>query len=250
MCGCLFCWLCLQEISDVHFLRSAQGSGPSWGCCDAGPWAQPGAVGQGWGPARAMCSWVWGRLGPGAGWHHPTDGLPGGGSGLGDLMSRSPVGVPQGKGGCAGVCQDLLPHPHSCPCSPSGCTFWGKRPWSRSRRILWQLGMVLGAPVVISLVAGIAVPVITVGIPIYMGRKVLQGSLASPSSNSPPCLAAPRQTRSALPCPQPAPVLPPPQPFLVRCSVLPSPTHSACSGAGVGERRKGSGSPGLFSRDT
>uniref|UniRef100_A0A669PLR1 RBR-type E3 ubiquitin transferase n=1 Tax=Phasianus colchicus TaxID=9054 RepID=A0A669PLR1_PHACC len=26
VCGCLFCWLCLQEISDVHFLRSV------WGC--------------------------------------------------------------------------------------------------------------------------------------------------------------------------------------------------------------------------
>uniref|UniRef100_A0A8C3QAM0 RBR-type E3 ubiquitin transferase n=1 Tax=Geospiza parvula TaxID=87175 RepID=A0A8C3QAM0_GEOPR len=77
VCGCLFCWLCLQEISDVHFL------------------------------------------------------------------------------------------------SPSGCTFWGKRPWSRTRRILWQLGMVLGAPMVISLAAGVAVPVITIGIPIYMGRKVL-----------------------------------------------------------------------------
>ncbi|KAM4680632.1 E3 ubiquitin-protein ligase RNF19B-like isoform 3-T4 [Amazona ochrocephala] len=75
VCGCLFCWLCLQEITDVHFL------------------------------------------------------------------------------------------------SPSGCTFWGKRPWSRTRKILWQLGMVLGAPMVISLVAGIAVPVITIGIPVYMGRK-------------------------------------------------------------------------------
>lgn len=27
VCGCLFCWLCLQEISDVHFLRSVQGCG-------------------------------------------------------------------------------------------------------------------------------------------------------------------------------------------------------------------------------
>lgn len=30
----------------------------------------------------------------------------------------------------------------------------------------------LGAPVVISLIAGLAIPVIIVGIPIYMGRKV------------------------------------------------------------------------------
>lgn len=64
--------------------------------------------------------------------------------------------------------------------SPSGCTFWGKRPWSRTRKILWQLGMVLGAPMVISLVAGIAVPVITIGIPVYMGRKVLAGGPGVP----------------------------------------------------------------------
>ncbi|KAM3676414.1 E3 ubiquitin-protein ligase RNF19B-like isoform 2-T2 [Ammospiza maritima maritima] len=93
VCGCLFCWLCLQEISDVHFL------------------------------------------------------------------------------------------------SPSGCTFWGKRPWSRTRRILWQLGMVLGAPMVISLAAGVAVPVITIGIPIYMGRKVLGQSRRSSLSGCQQCLS-------------------------------------------------------------
>nr|XP_033792544.1 E3 ubiquitin-protein ligase RNF19A-like isoform X1 [Geotrypetes seraphini]XP_033792545.1 E3 ubiquitin-protein ligase RNF19A-like isoform X1 [Geotrypetes seraphini]XP_033792546.1 E3 ubiquitin-protein ligase RNF19A-like isoform X1 [Geotrypetes seraphini]XP_033792547.1 E3 ubiquitin-protein ligase RNF19A-like isoform X1 [Geotrypetes seraphini] len=80
VCGCLFCWLCLKEITDVHFL------------------------------------------------------------------------------------------------SPSGCTFWGKKPWSRSRKILWQVGMLLGAPMVISLAAGIAIPVIIIGIPIYMGRKMFNQS--------------------------------------------------------------------------
>ena len=25
--------------------------------------------------------------------------------------------------------------------SPSGCTFWGKKPWSRKKKIMWQLGM-------------------------------------------------------------------------------------------------------------
>lgn len=25
--------------------------------------------------------------------------------------------------------------------SPSGCTFWGKKPWSRKKKILWQLGV-------------------------------------------------------------------------------------------------------------
>jgi len=58
------------------------------------------------------------------------------------------------------------------PHSPSGCTFWGKKPWSQTRKVLWQVGMLLGAPVVISLIAGIAIPVIIVGIPIYMARKV------------------------------------------------------------------------------
>ncbi|XP_077638641.1 E3 ubiquitin-protein ligase RNF19B isoform X1 [Lonchura striata] len=104
VCGCLFCWLCLQEISDVHFLRS---------------------------------------------------------------LGSAPL----------------------CPHSPSGCTFWGKRPWSRTRRILWQLGMVLGAPMVISLAAGVAVPVIAIGIPIYMGRKVLGQSRRSSLSGCQQCLS-------------------------------------------------------------
>ncbi|XP_077186088.1 E3 ubiquitin-protein ligase RNF19B-like [Paroedura picta] len=93
VCGCLFCWLCLREITDVHFL------------------------------------------------------------------------------------------------SPSGCTFWGKKPWSRTRKLLWQLGMVLGAPMVISLVAGIAVPVITLGIPIYMGKKVLSHGRKSKLSVCQQCLS-------------------------------------------------------------
>ncbi|KAF3849814.1 hypothetical protein F7725_019533 [Dissostichus mawsoni] len=46
------------------------------------------------------------------------------------------------------------------------------KPWSQTRKVLWQVGMLLGAPVVISLIAGLAIPVIIVGIPIYMGRKV------------------------------------------------------------------------------
>jgi len=48
--------------------------------------------------------------------------------------------------------------------SPSGCTFWGKKPWSRKKKILWQLGMLVGAPVGIGLVAGIALPAMTIGI--------------------------------------------------------------------------------------
>ena len=58
VCGCLFCWLCLQEISDVHFLRSAQGCGDTGcagglerrGCqelrgdCRSCPWAELGVL--------------------------------------------------------------------------------------------------------------------------------------------------------------------------------------------------------------
>jgi len=57
-------------------------------------------------------------------------------------------------------------------CSPSGCTFWGKKPWSRKKKILWQLGMLVGAPVGISLLAVIAFPAIILGVPVWVGNKV------------------------------------------------------------------------------
>ena len=47
--------------------------------------------------------------------------------------------------------------------SPSGCTFWGTKPWSRKKKLLWQLGTLVGAPVGIALVAGIAVPAMIIG---------------------------------------------------------------------------------------
>lgn len=37
---------------------------------------------------------------------------------------------------------------------------------------MWQLGMLVGAPVGIALIAGIAVPAIIIGIPVWVGRKV------------------------------------------------------------------------------
>ncbi|XP_017281662.1 E3 ubiquitin-protein ligase RNF19A-like [Kryptolebias marmoratus] len=56
--------------------------------------------------------------------------------------------------------------------SPSGCTFWGKKPWSRKKKILWQLGTLVGAPVGIALIAGIAIPAMLIGIPVYVGRRI------------------------------------------------------------------------------
>ncbi|KAH9512617.1 E3 ubiquitin-protein ligase rnf19a [Bulinus truncatus] len=56
--------------------------------------------------------------------------------------------------------------------SPSGCTFWGRKPWSRKKKILWQLGTLVGAPIGITLVAGIAVPAMIIGIPVWVGRKI------------------------------------------------------------------------------
>ena len=41
--------------------------------------------------------------------------------------------------------------------SPSGCTFWGKKPWSRKKKLICQLGTLVGAPVGIALLAGISV---------------------------------------------------------------------------------------------
>lgn len=56
--------------------------------------------------------------------------------------------------------------------SPSGCTFWGKKPWSKKKKILWQLGTLIGAPVGIALIAGLSVPVLIFGLPIWAARKV------------------------------------------------------------------------------
>ncbi|KAE8741931.1 hypothetical protein FOCC_FOCC012491, partial [Frankliniella occidentalis] len=56
--------------------------------------------------------------------------------------------------------------------SPSGCTFWGKKPWSRKKKILWQLGTLVGAPVGIGLIAGIAVPAMIIGLPVWVGKKI------------------------------------------------------------------------------
>ena len=47
--------------------------------------------------------------------------------------------------------------------SPSGCTFWGKKPWSRKKKLLWQLGTIVGAPVGIALIAGISIPAMVIG---------------------------------------------------------------------------------------
>jgi len=56
--------------------------------------------------------------------------------------------------------------------SPSGCTFWGKKPWSRKKKLLWQLGTLVGAPVGIALIAGISVPALLIGVPVWVGRKI------------------------------------------------------------------------------
>lgn len=70
------------------------------------------------------------------------------------------------------VCLFFLIFPLHLSLSPSGCTFWGKKPWSRKKKILWQLGTLVGAPVGIALIAGIAIPAMIIGIPVYVGRKV------------------------------------------------------------------------------
>uniref|UniRef100_A0A336KHR8 RBR-type E3 ubiquitin transferase n=1 Tax=Culicoides sonorensis TaxID=179676 RepID=A0A336KHR8_CULSO len=56
--------------------------------------------------------------------------------------------------------------------SPSGCTFWGKKPWSKKKKLLWQIGTIFGAPIGIGLLACIAIPAVCIGIPIWVGRKI------------------------------------------------------------------------------
>lgn len=59
-------------------------------------------------------------------------------------------------------------------CSPSGCTFWGKKQWSRKKVILWQVATLIGAPVIIALIAGVAVPGVVIGVPIWTGRRIFK----------------------------------------------------------------------------
>lgn len=59
-----------------------------------------------------------------------------------------------------------------CYFSPSGCTFWGKKQWSRKKKILLQLGMLVGGPIGIALIAVAAVPAIIIGLPFWAASKV------------------------------------------------------------------------------
>jgi hypothetical protein len=58
--------------------------------------------------------------------------------------------------------------------SPSGCTFWGKKQWSRKKVILWQVATLIGAPVIIALAAGVAVPGVIIGVPLWTARKIFR----------------------------------------------------------------------------
>ncbi|CAD6190495.1 unnamed protein product [Caenorhabditis auriculariae] len=58
--------------------------------------------------------------------------------------------------------------------SPTGCTFWGKKPWTRKKKLLWQLGTLIGAPAGIAFIAALSVPGIIFGVPVFVGRKVHQ----------------------------------------------------------------------------
>ncbi|ETN78409.1 hypothetical protein NECAME_10355 [Necator americanus] len=53
--------------------------------------------------------------------------------------------------------------------SPTGCTFWGKKPWTRKKKLLWQLGTLIGAPVGIAIIAGLSIPGIIFGVPVLVG---------------------------------------------------------------------------------
>jgi len=63
---------------------------------------------------------------------------------------------------------------HCCACSPSGCTFWGKKQWSLKKKILLQLAMLVGGPIGISFIAIAAIPAIIIGLPVWVGRRVTQ----------------------------------------------------------------------------
>jgi E3 ubiquitin-protein ligase RNF19A len=43
---------------------------------------------------------------------------------------------------------------------------------SRKKKLLWQLGTIIGAPVGIALIACISIPAMIIGIPSWVGRKI------------------------------------------------------------------------------
>ncbi|CAF4842811.1 unnamed protein product, partial [Rotaria magnacalcarata] len=46
--------------------------------------------------------------------------------------------------------------------------------WSRKKVILWQVATLIGAPVIIALIAGVAVPGVIIGVPVWAGRKIFK----------------------------------------------------------------------------
>lgn len=56
--------------------------------------------------------------------------------------------------------------------SRSGCTFWGKKQWSRRKKFFWQLAILIGAPLVITFVTVLLAPAFLIGTPISIGRDL------------------------------------------------------------------------------
>jgi len=152
VCGAEFCWLCMKEISDLHYLRSPTVLFVTylleyWAICVTDYPRSPTVLFAHWVLIFSLY-----------------------------LSTRYKVFLLYCLLGCLTIIVDIF-------CSPSGCTFWGKKPWSRKKKILWQLGTLVGAPVGISLIAAIAVPAIIIGVPIWVGRKV-----SCSHSNFPLCI--------------------------------------------------------------
>lgn len=66
--------------------------------------------------------------------------------------------------------------------SPSGCTFYGKKTWSRKKKLLWQIGTLIGAPVGIAIVAGVAVSTVLIAFPFWV-RKNLRARYTNATKN-------------------------------------------------------------------
>ena len=55
--------------------------------------------------------------------------------------------------------------------SVTGCTYFGKKPWSRKKRKLYQAGILAAAPLT-PLFVGVTASVLSVGIPIVIGKRI------------------------------------------------------------------------------
>ncbi|XP_041378492.1 E3 ubiquitin-protein ligase RNF19A-like isoform X2 [Gigantopelta aegis] len=67
-------------------------------------------------------------------------------------------------------CMQEISHYHFF--GATGCSYYGRKTWDKKKRMLWQVGLLVGAPIAIGIAVTIALPTMIVGFPVLVGVKV------------------------------------------------------------------------------